>query len=352
MTGARACMLQAIGVAALGAVAAIASVRTCDEIPNDLLDTGLYTDIESKILAEDVIAFEPQYPLWTDGAAKHRWISIPKGAWIDASDPDHFVFPIGTRLWKEFGFERRIETRFMMLGTDRKWRFATYVWSADERSATLAPERGVPSACDSAPGVRYDVPSRSDCLACHAAGPNTVLGFTALQLSSDRDPLAPHAQPLPADAHTLDELVRRRIVTGLPAQHVETPPRIAARTPRERAALGYLSSNCGTCHSSTGELVGLGLDLSYSLSNGTSAAMATTVDRPSRFRWPSDTDPLRIHASKPEESVLTRRMGTRQPLSQMPPLGTRRCDTDGLALVTAWIREDLAPSITLNSPSH
>jgi hypothetical protein len=311
----------------------------------DLADTGLYADLATQTLADGVLPYEPQYPLWTDGAAKRRWIRLPPGASIDATDPDRFVFPIGTRLWKEFAFEQRVETRFLERLADGTWRFATYRWSEDGKSAVLAPERGVPAAAESAPGVPFDIPSRVDCLACHAAGPNTVLGFTALQLSSDRDPLAPHAVPPSADSVDLDDLVRRGLVVNLPERFVEEPPRIEASSPRERAVLGYLSANCGMCHSSTDALAGLGLDLSYSLApRAARPAIATTVDRPSRFRWPSDCSPLRIATSAPEASVLSRRMASRQQLSQMPPLGTHLRDDDALALVTAWIREDLSPA--------
>jgi mono/diheme cytochrome c family protein len=333
--------LRTVVASVLVAITTLACSERVEPIPHDLADTGLYADIASHTLASDVLAFEPQYPLWTDGAVKHRWIRVPPGASIDASDPDHLVFPIGTRLWKEFAFERRVETRFLELAADGEWRFATYLWSPDERGATLAPERGVPAACESAPGVPYDVPGRNDCLACHTAGPNRVLGFTPLQLSPDRDPLAPHTRVLPSGALDLCEFVRRGLVRNLPQQFVETPPRIAASTPRERAALGYLSSNCGTCHTSAGSLAGLGLDLSYSLSKSAAAAIDTTLDRPSQFRWPSDTDPLRIAPSTADLGVLPRRMASRQPLSQMPPLGTHLRDADALALVTEWIREDL-----------
>jgi len=350
LSPARRLALQALAVAALAAVGALVSGAPLDEVPERLEDTGLYSDFEARRIARDVLAFEPQYPLWTDGAAKRRWIRLPPGTSIDASDPDHLVFPVGTRLWKEFSFERRIETRFLLLASDGKWRFATYAWSADERSATLAPERGVPAAAESAPGVPFDIPGRSDCLACHAAGPNTVLGFTALQLSEDRDPLAPHAQPLPAEAVDLGELVRRGLVRNLPERFVQTPPRIAAASPRERAALGYLSANCGMCHSREGALAGLGLDLSYSLAGSAQApAIDTALERPSHFRCPGDSDPRRISPSCSDLGVLPRRMASRQPLSQMPPLGTHLRDAEALALVTAWIRGDLARVTTTAS---
>ena len=39
------------------------------------------------------LAFSPQYPLWSDGAHKRRWISSAAGTAIDASRPDAWEFP-------------------------------------------------------------------------------------------------------------------------------------------------------------------------------------------------------------------------------------------------------------------
>jgi hypothetical protein len=332
-------------------IAARGEPRVATEPPPTLAETGLYSDCAARAIAPDVLAFEPQYPLWTDGAAKSRWIRLPPGTWVDASDPDHFVFPVGTRLWKEFALERAVETRMTWLAEDG-WHFATYAWSADGKEARLAPAEGVKHAAESAPGVPYDIPSTADCRACHAASAKHVLGFDALQLSDDRDPLAPHARTPAADALALRELAERGLVRGLPRRLLETPPRIEAATPRERAALGYLSSNCGTCHTGDGQLASLELDLSYSLAHG-AGAVATAVERASRFRWPTDCDPQRIDVDAPKASVLLRRMASRQPLSQMPPLGTRVRDTEALELVTDWIREDLAAThrVPPTSPS-
>ena len=48
------------------------------------------------------------------------------------------MFPVGTRLWKEFSLGRRLETR-MLERTREGWRFATYVWTEDGTDAVLAP---------------------------------------------------------------------------------------------------------------------------------------------------------------------------------------------------------------------
>src|SRR5690242_4440897 len=62
--------------------------------PETLQDTGLYSDFTALQVDQAHLAFSPQYPLWTDGAAKRRWISLPPGSAIDASDPDVWVFPV------------------------------------------------------------------------------------------------------------------------------------------------------------------------------------------------------------------------------------------------------------------
>jgi len=33
---------------------------------------------------------------------KRRWLRLPTGTAIDKSDPDHWQFPVGTQLWKQF----------------------------------------------------------------------------------------------------------------------------------------------------------------------------------------------------------------------------------------------------------
>jgi hypothetical protein len=315
--------------------------NSAPQAPQRLAETGLYADAATRSLAPGVLEFAPQYPLWTDGALKRRWIALPPGAWIDASDADVWRFPVGTKLWKEFAFEKRVETRFMQLGGDGKWIYASYAWNADESDAHLAPERGLRDVCESTGGARHDIPSRLDCLACHDATANSVLGFSALQLSADRDPLAPHAED-PQGLVTLEELVARGLVRHLAAEHLERAPRIAARSPRERAALGYLHGNCGGCHDSSGALAALGLDLHYSLATG-SAALSTTLETPASFRS-SSTSTLRIEPGAPDSSVLFQRLASRNPYVQMPALGTHAVDTRAVDLLRDWIALDLDPN--------
>src|SRR5687767_4053533 len=70
-------------------------------LPPRLADTGLYVPGTLRVRADNQ-PFSPQYALWSDGASKRRWIHLPAGAFIDASRPDAWEFPAGTKLWKEF----------------------------------------------------------------------------------------------------------------------------------------------------------------------------------------------------------------------------------------------------------
>ncbi|HUM11651.1 MAG TPA: hypothetical protein VLT82_11930 [Myxococcaceae bacterium] len=297
-------------------------------IPEHLRDTGLY--------AADVLPFSPQYALWSDGAEKRRWIRLPRGTRIDARDPDRWVFPVGTRLWKEFTLGRRIETR-MLERTRAGWRFATYVWTEDGADAVLAPSEGLSAGVSVPGGGRWTIPGTADCRACHEGQPNPVLGFTALQLSSDRDLGAPHARIAHAEVH-LEDLLARGLLRGLPAALQRSPPRIPAASADERAALGYLHANCGICHNRHGPLAGIGLDLLQALSEGPASVERTRASALAvRALRPVGDARVRLDPGKPEHSVLFRRMGARDPLDQMPPLGTEKPDRDALALVERWI---------------
>ena len=323
--------------------------RTRAGPPLRLADTGLYADPATLTIRAGVLPFTPQYPLWTDGAAKRRWIALPPGAAIDASDARAWRFPVGTKLWKEFSFGRRVETRYLER-TRAGWIYATYLWNEAGTEARLAPDGGLRGAhVDAANGVRHDVPGVEDCKACHEAGPSRVLGFTLLQLSPDRDPLAPGAVAPEPGSVDLASLAARGLVRRLPARHLDAPPRIAARSPRERAALGYLAGNCAACHNASGPLASLGLSFEAPLAGATRpvpGARETAVGVESRYRPAGAEGPaLRVVPGDPAASVLVQRMSSRHAAARMPPLGTSAVDEEAVRLVADWIRELPAPSL-------
>jgi len=88
--------------------------------PPLLSETGLYAR-NGQIAARNLI-FVPAVPLWSDGAAKSRWVYLPEAAKIDVSDIDSWQFPVGTIFWKEFAWAgRRVETRMIWKPTDSSW---------------------------------------------------------------------------------------------------------------------------------------------------------------------------------------------------------------------------------------
>ena len=247
------------------------------ELPERLSQTGLGEP--------GVRAFEPRFALWSDGAAKRRWIALPAGTQVDASQPDAWRFPVGTRLWKEFSVEGRpVETRHFVLGA-RMAAGTSPAMSGTAPTRSRPRPRGQVLALPG--GRRYDVPSTGDCIACHVGARSPVLGFAALQLG----PAVP-------------ALLRDGLLKNAPLAWATQAPDFIAAGPLEQAARGYLHANCGHCHFDGGVPVPLRL--------------ALDVGKP-----PAPVDGARV----------LKRAGTRNPYQQMPPLGTREIDRQGLALL-------------------
>jgi hypothetical protein len=307
-----------------------------------LSQTGLYSDLRAGRLAPGVLGFTPQYPLWSDGSLKQRWIRLPPGTRIDASNPDAWQFPPGTRLWKEFAMGRRVETRLIERLDDGRWRYATYVWREDGSDAVLAPEDGIAAhPVAAAPAGRYRILAQADCRACHEAAAVPVLGVAALQLSPDRDHGAANAVPPRRGDLDLRALQAQGWLQGLDPALLSSPPRIAARTPAERAALGYLHGNCGHCHNRNGAEPRLPLELALAQPARGAAPAADVVEAllrtPLRYRRPGSEQ--LVVPGDPAHSVLVQRTEATDPNIRMPPLGTVVPDPAGTALLARWIRE-------------
>lgn len=216
-------------------------------LPETLEETGFYALAKTE--------FAPSYPLWTDGAAKRRWIHLPAGTAIDKSDPQAWEFPVGTRLWKEFAYERRVETRFIERLADGRWRYAAYRWNDAGTHATLAPAAGAMAGL-------HRIPSRDDCVVCHEGPRTPVLGYSRVQLAGE-------------------------------ARH---------------AALGYLHGNCAHCHNPDA-LPGLGFSLAQPDANPAAStrfreqALARMKSHDPNYRMP----PIGVRMPDPQGIQLVQR---------------------------------------------
>ena len=342
------CRTCSAAVVCLALAMSLASARTGASAsspprpPQWLSETGLFSNVASLTVDPRHRAFSPQYPLWSDAAQKRRWVSLPAGTTIDVSDIDAWDFPAGTRFWKEFSFGgRRVETRMLVKSSDTAWSFASYVWNEGQTDAELAPSSGLRNVADIAPGKTHSIPSVEDCRACHDSARTEILGFTALQLSDDRDTGAPHAEPLGNDMLTLRGLVDEGRLHPARPELVSTPPRIPSASPRERAALGYLSTNCGSCHNTSSSLASLKLTFRQPAYDGGLAVVGASLGRRTKWDRPGavpETTTV-IDRATPEHGALLFRMRSRRSTSQMPPLGTVLPDHAAIDLVTQWARE-------------
>lgn len=290
--------------------------------PVRLSQTGLYESGSTTRVRPGLVAFMPEHALWSDGADKQRWLRLPAGRSIDARRADAWDFPRGTLLWKQFSFGGRpVETRTIERLSDGRWRFASYVWREDGSDADLAPAHGSVAKVSAAPGGRYSVPSRSDCLACHGSTAVPVLGASALQL-----------------AERLRELTAQGHLHGLPHALLEASPSPVAGNASERAALGYLHANCGHCHNRSGRQVPVNLTLAQSALQPQASRNASLH---SMLAQPTRAGAAAVVPGDARASALWQRMASHQPQNRMPPLGTDLPDAAGLALVGRWIDHDL-----------
>jgi hypothetical protein len=294
----------------------------------NLSETGLYANIVTKTLAPGVVEFAPAYVLWSDDAAKHRWVLLPEGEQIDTTDMDHWKFPIGTKFFKEFARATgdgtiRIETRLIErlgAGPDEVWTGA-FEWNEPETEATYRP-LGVLNAKN----TTHDIPAADACIQCHAGEDGRILGFSAVQLSHN-------------GALNLDSLADDGLLSDPPPPGVDYP---VPGTATERAALGYLHANCGHCHNEEQALACYNTtQLSMRIYTGDTDVENTTtyltaVDVPLNT-WIEQGFTTRIVPGEPDQSGLRFRMSTRTQGDQMPPVFTEIVDDEGLAAVDAWI---------------
>src|SRR5438034_981857 len=149
------------------------------KLPARLSQTGLYEDGDPERLSAGLQAFTPQFELWSDGAQKRRWLSLPAGESIDQRDPDNWLFPLGTQLWKEFSVDGvRVETRTLRKvgpGND-DWAAEAYVWLPDGSDAIATPQ-----GASNVLGTAHDVPAAEQCRACHGGRKSFALGYSAVQ---------------------------------------------------------------------------------------------------------------------------------------------------------------------------
>lgn len=197
--------------------------------------------------------YAPQYPLYSDNATKRRFIYLPTGQSVNTTVPDAWTYPQGTIFWKEFSVAgKKIETRVWektAAGSGMAaWRSSVYVWkianaSGDQTEADLLTvddfytkpltERSLYQA--GLVEANYKMVRMQDCATCHRGSNDSALGFNYLQLSK---------QSLISNIFNLGA-----------RNYFSSPPLVEDTikgTQKARDAMGYIQSNCASCHSPLG----------------------------------------------------------------------------------------------------
>lgn len=296
-----------------------------------LADYGLFDGAGRP--APGVMPYSLNTPLFSDGAAKARFVWLPPGTRADYRSSGPLAFPVGTVLVKRFAFpadarapDREltpVETR-LLIHRPAGWVALSYVEEGGEAVLKRAGKRVAVRIAgrDGRPlEIDYAVPNQNQCKTCHQAGEAiTPIGPTAGNLN---------------DGRQLPMWQASGRLAGLPAAGL---PRMArwddAAEPLEARARAYLAVNCGHCHNRAGFASNSGLWLDP---DEREPAHLGINKRPVAAGRGSGGLEFAILPGQPDRSILVHRMLSAEPGVMMPQFGRSLIHDDGVALIRQWI---------------
>lgn len=316
---------------------------TGEPLPTLLSDTGAFSDLETLTVNTGIEAYDLNLPFWSDHAGKRRWFSVPDVEDTIAFSRDgNWTFPNGSVWIKHFDIEltngvasssRRLETRFIVKNAGGVHGF-TYRWNEEETDATLVSEGGANEELEirdpDGELLRTQIwryPSRAECLQCHTPAGGHALGFNTRQLNRD---FGGHGNQIAA--------LSQAGYFSEPVEGTHTLPRLSAiddpQISLEHRVRSYLQVNCAQCHQPGGPANAM-FDTrvttpTYEANLVNGGLVNAQGDPENRVVAPGDVD----------HSMLLQRISTRGP-GQMPPLASNELDEQAIALLTAWITEEL-----------
>lgn len=290
-----------------------------------LSETGCANVANPQLPAAAMIPYSVASPLWSDGAEKERYFSLPDNTKIELTNEGDFLFPVGSVLMKHFKLDDRfIETRLFARG-ELGWQGFSYEWRDDQTDAQLL----IDSKEKSVEGIQWQYPSSAQCLTCHTQVANFALGLETVQLNNS---MLYSASGI--TAHQLDSLAHISLFSSSITQSHRTQTLFAladGNATLAQRARSYLHSNCSNCHSVDGPTP-VNLDLRYS-----TALAATQACNVQPTAGNLGIDNARIIApGEPERSVLLARMKVRD-ANQMPPLASHLVDDEAVEVISMWI---------------
>lgn len=299
---------------------------------------GLFEDIAAQTPASGVVPYAINTPLFSDYAAKDRFVRLPDSMTLSWSDLDAFGAPEGTVLVKTFSYphdrrdpsagRRLLETRLLVRTAD-SWTGASYVYDEEDQTDARLAVAGATLDTSwihddgSERTNRYSVPDKNQCKSCHAEH-DGVIGA-----------LGPKARHV----GNLAELVDAGLVSGAPPREM-WPRAVVASDPStgtvEERARRWLDINCGHCHNATGAARTSGLYLDATV---TDPAQLGVCKPPVAAGGGSGGRRFAIVPGAPDESILVFRIESTEPDIAMPELGRNLVDAEGVALIREWVAQ-------------
>ncbi|MCH9688210.1 MAG: PQQ-dependent sugar dehydrogenase [Deltaproteobacteria bacterium] len=318
-----------------GRIGRLAVDRPPGQFPLTLSDSGCGSPDDP---SADLVPYTLNAPLWTDGAHKQRYLSVPPGEHITVLDDGTLQFPEASVLLKTFAYATDptqpealtpVETR-VMIRRRQSWEFHTYAWDDAGTEATLlqsGTSRALLTEHDGAPKVvTHTFPSRQECVSCHGSGDQRALGPRLDQLDRAVEYAAGHANQLEALASI--DLFDRAVSATVAMADYRAPEASA-----EDRARAYLHANCGHCHRPGGWVPpALTLDLRWTTPTADTGLCGVPPQYSSTFPATS-----RVTPGDPSDSLVWLRLSSRGPW-QMPPVGTSIPDPHG-HVVRTWIEQ-------------
>lgn len=316
-------------------------------LPATLSAAGVFHTLTNLVPHDGIVPYQLNQPFWSDNAIKTRWFSIPStNLFLTFNAQDSWGSPTGTIWIKHFDLlltngdptsVRRIETRLLVRNNSGSSGYGvTYRWGNSFNDAVLVPAQGLDEEIliNDSGLIRTQVwryPSRQECLACHGSSAGFALGFNTAQLNRD-------STYSPGD--TTNQLARLAAVgyfnSGIPSYHLlpAHPALTNTAVSIEHRARTYLQVNCANCHFPGGP-VPAAFDASL-----TRPLAEAGIINGSLANNLGNTNNRVIRPGLLTNSVLYQRASTRGSI-KMPPLGSTVVDTQGMAVVAAWITGSL-----------
>lgn len=311
-------------------------------VPGLLSQTGAFADTAGLAPAASLIPYDVISPLWSDGAGKQRWVSVPSGTHIDFAAEGKWDWPAGTVFVKHFelplanGDTRRLETRLIVVGDDQQVYGVTYKWREDNSDADLL-DSGLDEdiMVDGEYQQTWTYPGPEDCLTCHNPEARGILGVKTATLNKD------WTYPSGVTDNQLRTLVNLGLFANPPglATLEELPAHAAlddTSASHEHRLRSYWDINCGNCHGPQG--IASLWDARYEIP----LAEQGIIDGPlaDQRDYLADyglDDPKVVDPGHPENSMMLIRDQSTDTHDRMPPLGRNLADEEYLSLLVEWI---------------